>query len=120
MHTVAIAAPLGSLSISAAAAGSAYRARAGAAASRQATQAYRFFECAAPSRQAAGVRYEVNVLGLGVMFVLFDVDLLLFVPELLNLHSMGLGDLAIVAGLLVFFAAGLWCDHSRFGFEWVV
>lgn len=43
----------------------------------------RFFECAAYARLLSSFRYGTQALGLAVLFLLYDVDLIFFMSEVL-------------------------------------
>lgn len=88
--------------------------------SRNHLSAYRFFECATYSRLGGRLSYNMQTFSVCMAFLLYDLDLFFFLPEAAHLESNGPLELAVIGVYLAFFAAGLWFDYTRFGFEWAM
>jgi NADH:ubiquinone oxidoreductase subunit 3 (subunit A) len=89
---------------------------AGATALRQRLRSTRFFECAAYSRLNGWLRYSTQALGLGVLFILYDVDLIFFFAEVTHFEQWGWAQLLIAAAYAGLFIGGLIYDLRRYGF----
>jgi NADH:ubiquinone oxidoreductase subunit 3 (subunit A) len=54
---------------------------------RKRFKSVKFFECAVYSRLINSIQYDIFVLSLCILFILYDVDLIFFFPEAVNYDS---------------------------------
>lgn len=47
----------------------------------------KYFECATYSQKTIYLRYDIQVLSLATMFIIYDVDLLFFISEVFLIQS---------------------------------
>jgi NADH:ubiquinone oxidoreductase subunit 3 (subunit A) len=80
----------------------------------------RFFECAVRPRQQATFAYELPLLTFCALFILYDADLIFFLPELVSGELWTLSQFYLVAVCGLFFLGSLWYDMRRCGFLWDV
>lgn len=87
-------------------------------ASRKRVKTTRLFECAVYSRLNSQLRYSVQALGLLAAFVIYDVDLIFFLPEVCHVSAWAPHQAAIFAAYVGFFLFALAYDNKKGGFMW--
>jgi len=78
--------------------------------------AFRFYECATYSRLSSAFVYPISFTLVLCAYVIYDVDLALFLSEVLLLSDAGLAEVSIFGMLVVFTAAGLLFDYRLSGY----
>ncbi len=80
----------------------------------------RFFECGARPRLLNFFTYEIPFLAFCALFILYDADLLFFLPELVAGEFWTPSQLYVLFVCLIFFLGSLWYDLNRCGFLWEI
>lgn len=83
---------------------------------RERLAAFRFYECATYSRLSSAFVYPISFTLVLCAYVIYDVDLALFLSEVLLLSDAGLAEVSIFGMLVVFTAAGLLFDYRLSGY----
>lgn len=78
----------------------------------------RFFECAARPRLLSFFTYEIPFLAFCALFILYDADLLFFLPEAFSGEFWTASQFYVLFICVVFFLGSLWYDMTRCGFLW--
>jgi NADH:ubiquinone oxidoreductase subunit 3 (subunit A) len=78
----------------------------------------RFFECAAYARLLGQLRYDLQVLALCAVFLLYDVDLVFFLAEATSQSWWATEQALLVVVLAALFALGLFYDTRRGSLMW--
>ena len=77
----------------------------------------KFFECATYYRGGGGL--GPYSLGLCLIFVIFDIDVLLLFPEVGLVGFWAPLDYLLGISYIMFFVVGVWWDYSRYGYLWI-
>lgn len=83
---------------------------------RERVSAFRFYECATYSRLASMFAYPISFVMVLCSYIIYDVDVALFVCEALLAADAGLSELFILAALVALTAAGLVFDYRTSGY----
>lgn len=78
----------------------------------------RFFECAARPRLLSFFTYEIPMLAFCALFILYDADLIFFLPEIISNEFWTLSQFYGLFVCTFFFLGSLWYDINRCGFLW--
>lgn len=85
---------------------------------RERLASFRFYECATYSRLSSTFAYPISFTLVLCAYLIYDVDLALFLSEVLLLADTGLSEVVIFATLVVFTVAGLLFDYRLSGYGW--
>jgi NADH:ubiquinone oxidoreductase subunit 3 (subunit A) len=85
---------------------------------RERLAAFRFYECATYSRLASAFVYPLSFTMVLCAYVIYDVDLALFLCEVLLLADAGLVELFAFSMLTGFTVVGLVYDYRASGYSW--
>ncbi len=77
-----------------------------------------FFECAVYSRLLNIITYDIFMLSLCILFILYDVDLIFFFTEVLCVDYWVYNELLFIFINLLLLFCGLWYDYLYLGFNW--
>lgn len=79
---------------------------------------YRFYECATYSRLNGLVKYQISFFSIVVAYIVYDIDLVFFVAEVVMVPHYGLVCLLIMAFFFMCLLVGLWYDYVSVGYSW--
>ena len=85
---------------------------------RRRTTGVKFFECATHSRLINAAQYDIFIVALCVLFVLYDIDLVFFFTEAVAIDSWSIYEYYFVFVNFSLFILGLWFDYIKLGFNW--
>ena len=78
----------------------------------------RTYECATYTRLSALLTLNTSAITLVFAFLIYDVDLILFVSEVALVSSYGLTELIVAGAFTLFFVGGLVVDYRVSGSSW--
>ncbi len=84
---------------------------------RERLAAFRFYECSTYSRLSSAFVYPLSFTLVLCAYIIYDVDLALFLCEALLLADAGLAEVSIFAALLAFTVVGLLFDYRLSGYS---
>lgn len=79
----------------------------------------RFFECAAYSRLNSQFRYDIQTLGIFAAFIIYDVDLIFFIPEVYHISMWSCHQFFFFFAYVYIFCLALSIDRAKGGFYWL-
>lgn len=82
------------------------------------TNSVKFYECATYSKSQHNYRTGLSQIVLVIMFLVYDIDLLLISSEVLVLFGFGIFEWFIFLLFLLFLILGLMFDSRKIGFSW--
>ncbi len=85
---------------------------------RDRLSSFRFYECATYSRLTSSFVYPLSFTSVLCAYVVYDVDLALFLCEVLLLADAGSMECFVCCVLLALTAAGLCYDYKVTGYGW--
>ena len=86
------------------------------AARRERLTAFRFYECATYSRLSSSFTYPLSFITVLCSYLVYDVDLSLFLCEVLLVTDAGAAEFVIFTALTVFTILGLTYDYKLGGY----
>jgi len=84
------------------------------------TTAFRLYECATYSRLSNLFSYSINNISIFLAFIVYDIDLIFFLPSSSYINNFGFIDHFIWFLFLFLFALGIYYDKQTFGFNWIL
>jgi NADH:ubiquinone oxidoreductase subunit 3 (subunit A) len=80
--------------------------------------AFRFYECASYSRLGSLLRYNVSFFSILIAFIIYDIDFIFLVSEVLMLSGYGAACWFAFSFFILCLVVGLWYDYSSVGYSW--
>jgi len=77
--------------------------------------AYRFYECSTYSRLTSTIKYGSQFFTLFIAFLIYDVDLIFLLSEVIFLSENAFNDLIIIIVFILLFLLGLSYDKYNTG-----
>lgn len=82
--------------------------------------AFRFYECAGYSRLGSLIRYNISFFSILIAFIIYDIDFVFFVSEVLMLSGYGALCWTVFLFFMLCLVVGLWYDYCSVGYSWYV
>ncbi len=82
------------------------------------TNSIRFYECATYSKSQHIFRTGLSHIVFLIMFLIYDIDLLLITSEMLVIFGFGFFECVIFFIFIFFLVLGLLFDARKIGFSW--
>lgn len=78
----------------------------------------KFYECSVRPRLVTKVQYNLPILGFCVLFIIYDVDLIFFMPMVVSSAVWSLANVFFFILIVFLFGFALWLDLKKFGALW--
>lgn len=78
-----------------------------------------FYECGFKSISDNKVPLDIHFSIIGIIFLIYEMEIILFVPILLNLYNLPVSLLFILISSLLIIALSYWYEWDRFGLSWI-
>lgn len=78
----------------------------------------KFYECSVRPRLLTKVQYNLPILGFCILFIIYDVDLIFFMPMVTSTALWSSTNLSFFGLVLALFGLALWLDLKKFGALW--
>ena len=80
----------------------------------------KFYECSTYSKLSGNFSYNIYSISTCVIFIVYDVDVVFFVPEITNISLYSLPNFLVLLLLVVLFIFGLVSDYKVLTFNWIL
>jgi len=84
------------------------------------TSQVRVYECSTFTRLSPVTKYAIPMSNLLCAFIVYDVDLILFVSEVVSLLTYSVAELIILFFFIFCFFCGLVIDYRKTGTSWYI
>lgn len=77
-----------------------------------------YFECSSYSKNKFIISYDIFIICLATLFIIYDVDLIFFLTQTLNIQKISLFEFYIISMHICIMLLGLYFEYVLYNYIW--